>query len=213
MRAYTYEKYPSITFYIADFPTVDPNVPHRLSELREDFMVEGRDTNSYVQDEAVSVFGEKVNVIYSTYDFEKISLDYGLNSDIKIHSKVDNAVLLTDGNKIISIDKAKLKTNYIKDIIKEKVVYRLEPIKKDVVNSQLYKYLCDSFRSERYAEFKEGNLLRLSVPQVLEIQEMFPDDNFEYRYDSKDGGNIFVKWEDPMWVIYETSRSFSYKYP
>lgn len=216
MQPYIYETIPHMTFFVADFPTADPNIPHRMVDLRANNMRTSKTGKTYWAkvDEAMDAFGEKVRIIKSRNNVKKIAQDFDLNpNNVKVHSRIDNSVLFTDDEKIIAIENAKLYSNYTEEYIAEEMIYHLEVIDCDVTNSRFYRYLKESFMSERRAEFLENNMLRLSVSQIVEVQKYLPDKNFAHRYDSSNGGNIFVRWEDPMWVTSEHSRKFTYSTP
>lgn len=208
MQPYIYEAIPHMTFFIADFPTADPNIPHRMTDLRADDMRTSKTGRTYWAkvDEAMDIFGEKFQIIKSRNNVKKVAQDFDLNpNNVKVYSRIDNSVLFTDGEKIIAIDNVKLYSNYTEEYISEETICHLEVIDCDVTNSRLYRYLKESFMSERRAEFAEDNMLRLSVSQIVEVQKYFPDKDFTHRYDSSNGGNIFVRWENPVWVTSEAN--------
>lgn len=75
------------------------------------------------------------------------------------------------------------------------VFYRSKSLTDDIRSDELYKYLVESFSTERKMSFEEGDILCLTLEQIKEVQKQIPALDLLSLYDNTEGGNIFATWK------------------
>lgn len=209
MEGYTYFKgCHTLVFYIADFPDVDPNVQHKMSDLYSIGLTAGnRQKGVNIVDEAIGVFGEEVGVIVNAYDLGKIAAMYDLNQNIHKCQFTSSSVIFGDGVRLVTIQKSLLKQCYMKTVVDTRPIYRLDVLCDDIDRVDVFDYLKKTFKRERNVEFEEDGIYRLSLEQVTHVQKMLPNVNLIGHYDNENGGNIFVQWTDPLWTSPDNDKN------
>ncbi len=202
MARYGYVPYHSITFYMIDFPNLDPNVPQAEQDIIADGNVIAKsyyDNFKVVVDEARDIFGEYYIVKTKDYDYDLIREEFELEGKIRKNGKATVGTSFTDGKTSVLIPNHVLKEDYMKDVEEKKCIYHQKILIENVVHPELFQELAEDFAEARNIFFQEGDILQLSLAQIRNIQKYVPEVDFLKHYNSENGGNIFVQWGNPSW--------------
>ena len=199
----------TLSFFIADYPKIDPNIVYPAKDLIYSGHVVSKNTGGIIND-AEDVYGEPIDVEIEEINWREIKRDYNIiNDNLHLYAKTKHAYVFVSGEEKFEIDAKKMQSEYIKRTVKTKLTYHLDCVYGNYLNQKVLDGLRSSYERERNITLKEGDLLCLSQAQVDYIQKEVPQAELMRYYDASNGGNLFVYYGKPKWrVINERIQIF-----
>ena len=190
-----------ITFYIGEYPDIDPNIGHEYNELQKGGLVLAPKGRNYLEDEIKYHFGASIPVITQDYDYDKLQKDYGFSKLPKIEFSAKDYISFTDGIDSFTLSKHE-SVHYLKKTVRDMFVYRKKEIRKVMTKSyEMYSFLCSLFKKERGFEPLLGNTYVLSENMINQLERYDSKLTLSSHYDAE-CPNIFFTLSDVHREVY-----------
>lgn len=175
-----------VTFFVAQYTSIDPNVSHPYDEFEENVVL----TTKNDIDDAAKLFGMNIDVVMHDFLYDDIQKAYLFSRKPSFVGMSCGGHMFYDGTCARVIDPANIDA-YMKKWIEKYIAYEKEQQWHIKDTNGLVLYLCESFMTEKGFVPRKGVNYLLSASQVQEIDKREKSLNLSSLYDC-DEPNIFV---------------------